>query len=110
MSQTIAFVGVGRMGANMARRLKETGFTIAAVYDTNTAAAQSLALELGSVTATDLKAVTALSDVILTVVSDDKAMKTIYGGGLMSRAKGKLFINCATVSPAIHGWVSVSDA
>ena len=105
MTEKIGFVGVGRMGANMARRLKETGFTIAAVYDTNTAAAQSLALELGSVTATDLKAVTALSDVILTVVSDDKAMKTIYGGGLMSRAKGKLFINCATVSPAIHGWV-----
>ena len=36
MSQKIGFVGVGRMGANMARRLQETGFAIAAVFDVNT--------------------------------------------------------------------------
>jgi 3-hydroxyisobutyrate dehydrogenase len=105
MNDKIGFVGVGRMGANMARRLKETGFSIAAVFDANAATAQALAQELGCVAATDLKAVTALSDVIITVVSDDKAMKAVYGGGLLSRAKGRLFINCATVSPAIHVWV-----
>jgi 3-hydroxyisobutyrate dehydrogenase len=43
--------------------------------------------------------------VIITVVTDDKAMKTVFGGGLLNRAKGKLFINCATVSPEIHVWV-----
>ena len=105
MTDKIGFVGVGRMGGNMARRLKETGFSIAAIYDVNATTAQSLAQELGGVAASDLKAVTALSDVIITVVSDDKSMKTIYGGGLLSRAKGKLFINCATVSPAVHVWV-----
>ena len=105
MNDKIGFVGVGRMGANMARRLKETGFNIAAVYDVNTDIAQALAQELGCVVASDLKAVTALSNVVITVVSDDKAMKAVYGGGLLSRAKGKLFINCATVSPAIHVWV-----
>ncbi|TAL00660.1 MAG: NAD(P)-dependent oxidoreductase [Verrucomicrobia bacterium] len=104
MTDKIGFVGVGRMGANMARRLKEAGFTIAAVHDANAAAAQLLAEELGCPAASDLRAVTALSDVIVTVVSDDKAMKAIYSGGLLSRAKGKLFINCATVSPAIHVW------
>jgi len=105
MNDKIGFVGIGRMGANMARRLKETGFGIAAVFDANATTAQTLAQELGCPAASDLKAVTALSDVIITVVSDDKAMKAIYGGGLLSRAKGKLFINCATVSPAIHVWV-----
>jgi len=105
MNDKIGFVGVGRMGANMARRLKETGFNIGPVYDVNAATAQTLAQELGCPAASDLKAVTALSDVIITVVSDDKAMKAVYGGGLLSRAKGKLFINCATVSPAIHVWV-----
>ncbi|MEY4916172.1 MAG: hypothetical protein RL616_85 [Verrucomicrobiota bacterium] len=105
MSQKIGFVGVGRMGANMARRLQECGFPIAAVYDVNAATAQSLAQELGCVAATELKAVTALSDVIITVVSDDAAMKKIFTGGLLTRAKGKVFINCATVSPAIHVWV-----
>ena len=105
MPEKIGFVGVGRMGANMARRLKECGYPIAAVYDVNTAAAQALAQELGSVAADQLKVVTALSDVIFTVVSDDKAMKKIFTAGLLSRAKGKLFINCATVTPEIHAWV-----
>jgi 3-hydroxyisobutyrate dehydrogenase len=105
MPEKIGFVGVGRMGANMARHLHETGFPIAAVYDVTPAAAQSLAQELGCIAADDLKVVTALSDVIITVVSDDKAMKQIYNGGLLTRAKGKLFINCATVTPAVHVWV-----
>ena len=105
MSQKIGFVGVGRMGANMARRLHETGFPIAAVFDANAATAQALAQELGCVAADELTTVTALSDVILTVVSDDAAMKKIFTGGLLTRAKGKIFINCATVSPAIHVWV-----
>lgn len=105
MTDKIAFIGVGRMGANMARRLKECGFPLVAVFDANTAAAQSLAQELGCTVVTDLKAVTALADVIITVVSDDRAMKKIYTGGLLTAAKGKLFINCATVTPAIHVWV-----
>ena len=44
----IAFVGVGRMGANMARRLKEQGFHVPAVYDTNRAVATELAQELAT--------------------------------------------------------------
>jgi 3-hydroxyisobutyrate dehydrogenase len=105
MSEKIGFVGVGRMGANMARRLKETGYTIAAVFDSNTATAQTLAQELACTAADDLKVVTALSDVIITVVSDDKAMKDIYTHGLLAGAKGKLFINCATITPDVHVWV-----
>jgi 3-hydroxyisobutyrate dehydrogenase len=105
MHEKIGVVGVGRMGANMARRLKECGFPIAAVYDVNLPAAQTLATELGCIAATELKGVTALADVIITVVSDDRAMKKIFTGGLLRRAKGKLFINCATVTPAIHVWV-----
>jgi 3-hydroxyisobutyrate dehydrogenase len=105
MSQKIGFVGVGRMGANMARRLQECGFAVAVVFDANAAAAQTLAAELGCLAAEDLKTVTALSDVILTVVSDDRAMKVIFTGGLLTQAKGKLFINCATITPAVHVWV-----
>ncbi len=105
MTQSIGFVGVGRMGANMARRMNECGFSVATVFDVNLAAAQTLAAELGCVAATELKQVTALSDVIITVVSDDLAMKAIVTGGLLHRAKGKTFINCATVTPAVHVWV-----
>src|SRR6185503_10996200 len=98
MAEKIGFVGVGRMGSNMARRLKESGFEVAAVYDVNTAAAQALAQELGCPAAEQLKHVTKAADVIITVVTDDKAMKSIYNGGLLSRSRGKLFINCATIT------------
>jgi len=105
MNQKIGFVGIGRMGANMARRLKECGYPVTAVFDVNTAAAQSLAAELGCIAPGELKEVTAAADVIITVVSDDRAMKAIFTGGLLHRAKGKIFINCATITPAVHVWV-----
>jgi len=45
MAERIGFVGVGRMGANMARRLREVGFPVTAVYDVRPAAALDLARE-----------------------------------------------------------------
>jgi 3-hydroxyisobutyrate dehydrogenase len=105
MAEKIGFVGVGRMGSNMARRLKESGYEISAVYDVNSAGAQTLAQELGCQAAGELKHITKLSDVIITVVTDDKAMKKIFNGGLLSRSRGKLFINCATITPEVHVWV-----
>src|SRR6266700_721752 len=105
MAEKIGFVGVGRMGSNMARRMKECDYPIAGVDDVNTAVAQSLAQELGCEACADLRQVTKLSDVIITVVTDDKAMKKIYTSGLLSRSKGKLFINCATITPSVHVWV-----
>jgi len=101
----IAFVGVGRMGANMARRLKDRQLHVTAVYDSNRKAATELAQELGAAACQDLSEVTAQSEVIFTVVSDDKAMREIFSGGgdnLLVNATGKLFINCATVSPKVH--------
>ena len=93
------------MGANMARRLKDREFHITAVYDRNRADATSLAAELGCAAAQDLSEVTAESDVIFTVVTDDNAMRQIFGGtgdNLLVNARGKLFVNCATISPQVH--------
>jgi 3-hydroxyisobutyrate dehydrogenase len=101
----IGFVGVGRMGANMARRLQHRQFHITAVYDVNRAVAAALAAELGCAACQDLSQVTAESDVIITVVPDDKAMREIFGrsgDNLLVNARGKLFINCATVSPKVQ--------
>src|SRR5438270_8492721 len=100
MAEKVGFVGVGRMGANMARRLKDCGLEIAAVYDARPEAAQAVAKELEAEACSRLARVTELSDVIITVVTDDKAMFTIFGppkkgDTLLQSAKGKLFINCA---------------
>jgi 3-hydroxyisobutyrate dehydrogenase len=101
----IAFVGVGRMGANMARRLKEQGFHVTALYDAHRPAATALAQELGSFASQSLGEVTASADVIITVVSDDRAMHEIFAApddNLLVNASGRLFINCATISPEVH--------
>ena len=101
----VGFVGVGRMGSNMARRANERGLHVTAVYDSNRKAATDLASELGSAACQDLSEVTAQSDVVVTVVSDDAAMREIFGGSsdnLLVNARGKLFVNCATISPQVH--------
>ena len=93
------------MGANMARRLKDQGFSVTAVYDRHRESATALAEELGASTPEKLAGVTAAADVIITVVTDDEAMDAIFaesGDSLLTGAGGKLFINCATISPATH--------
>lgn len=101
----IGVVGVGRMGANMARNLADKRFTISAVYDTYPRSAKALAKELNCQAVKTLAEVTAQSDVVLTVVTDDAAMRSIFstrGDSLLTKAKGTVFINCATISPATH--------
>lgn len=101
----IGFVGVGRMGANMARNLKDKGYTISCVNDVNKDAASALASELGCAHAETLAVVTAQSDIVLTVVTNDAAMESIFFGAadnLFQNATDTLFINCATLSPAMH--------
>lgn len=105
MPEKIAFVGVGRMGANMARRLKDCEYTVSAVYDVHAPSAASLAEDIGATHATRLVDVTAAADVIFTVVTDDAAQLAVFatdGDSLLTGAKGKIFVNCATISPATH--------
>jgi 3-hydroxyisobutyrate dehydrogenase len=105
MKDTIAFVGVGRMGPNMARRLKDQGYNVAAVFDSHTPLAVELGAEIGAEAAQTLSRVNELASVIITVVTDDKSMRVIFAeqdDSLLLGAKRKLFINCATVSPQVH--------
>lgn len=105
MAAKIGIVGVGRMGSNMARRLVDVGYKVSAVYDTRGKVAQELAGELKAEACRTLPQVTELADVIITVVSDDAAMKRIFaakGPSLLKNAEGKIFINCATISPRTH--------
>jgi 3-hydroxyisobutyrate dehydrogenase len=105
MNSRLAFVGVGRMGGNMARRLKDRGHPITAVYDVHAPAAAALAAELGATHATQLAAVTAAADVVFTVVTDDAAQLGVFaetGDSLLAGARGKTFVNCATLTPAVH--------
>lgn len=93
------------MGANMARRLKECDYSITAVYDSHRLLSDALSAELGCAAPATLAEVTAAADIIFTVVTNDDAMRGIFfdaGDNLLQGAQGKVFINCATVSPTVH--------
>ncbi len=100
----IGFVGLGRMGANMARRLKDCGYTVSGLYDISAETKEALASELGATACATLSDVTACSDIVFTVVTNDAAMDAIFFGddNLFTNAKDTLFINCATLSPDLH--------
>ncbi|MBV9027693.1 MAG: NAD(P)-dependent oxidoreductase [Candidatus Eremiobacteraeota bacterium] len=101
----IGIVGTGRMGANIARRLHDVGYPIAALHDASHESAAAVATETAGEAVDTLAGVTALSDIVLTVVTDDAAMYRIFaegGDSLLERAHGKIFINCATISPKVH--------
>jgi 3-hydroxyisobutyrate dehydrogenase len=105
MEENVGFVGVGRMGANMAMRLNDLGYNVSVVYDVSPDLSSAVAASVGAVSATTLAQVTAQSDIIITVVSDDAAMERIFArsqDSLLEGASGKLFVNCATVTPQIH--------
>ncbi len=105
MKEKIAFVGVGRMGGNMARRVREVGYQVTAVYDVSAEAAAEVAAEIGATVCTKLADVTAAADIIFTVVTNDEAMRGIFynsGDNLFMGAAGKIFINCATLTPQVH--------
>lgn len=101
----VGIVGTGRMGANIARRLHETGHKVVALYDARPESAAVLAAELGTSAATSLAEVARASDVVLTVVTDDASMRQIFapeGDSLLQEARGKVFLNCATITPRVH--------
>lgn len=100
----IGFVGLGRMGGNMARCLNDKGYNVSAVFDINETVSSELAAEIGSTAYNKLADVTANADIILTVVTNDKAMDAIFFGedNLFIGAEGKTFFNCATLTPSIH--------
>jgi 3-hydroxyisobutyrate dehydrogenase len=103
--QKIGIVGTGRMGSNIAKRLNDVGYSIVALYDLNPESAHATAAETGGEVTASLPRVTALADVIITVVTDDAAMYEIFTppeDSLLTNAAGKFFVNCATVSPQAH--------
>jgi 3-hydroxyisobutyrate dehydrogenase len=101
----VGIVGLGRMGANMARRLSESGVAVTALYDRDSERASELATEIKSHAAKSLTEVTSLADCILTVITDDAAMRTIFatsGDSLLRDAQDRIFLQCATLSPSLH--------
>jgi 3-hydroxyisobutyrate dehydrogenase-like beta-hydroxyacid dehydrogenase len=97
MSTTrVGFLGMGTMGAPMAKNLKKKGFEVV-VW--NRTPSRGAALEAVGVTvATTPQALTEQVDVICTCVSDAAALESVASACLEKARAGQLFIDFSTVS------------
>lgn len=82
MTQAVGFVGIGNMGAPMARRLAEAGHRLT-LYDLDRSAAGALAAAFDGVSVSDsLAALGAASDPVITMLPDSPAVRrAILGDG-----------------------------
>ncbi|MGP3534091.1 NAD(P)-dependent oxidoreductase [Microbacterium sp. RD1] len=97
MSETIAWIGLGRMGTAMVERLLAAGRDVG-VW--NRTASKADVLVAAGATRLDAVADAARYDVIVTMVSDDAALRTIHSesGLLNGPVAGRVWIDCSTVS------------
>jgi 3-hydroxyisobutyrate dehydrogenase-like beta-hydroxyacid dehydrogenase len=99
-NSVIGFIGLGAMGSRMVQRLIAAGFKVA-VFDRSREKKEAMAAH-GAAMAPNLRTLAMESDVIMSCVSNDAAVRAIYGGdnGVISSATpGSIVIEMSTVSP-----------
>jgi len=103
MSTTkIGWIGLGTMGNPMSQQLIKANYTVT-VYNRTKEKEDAIKAQ-GATTAPTPSALIQQNDVVIIMVSDDKAIKDIFYGddGLLgAKTSGKVIINMSTVSPAI---------
>jgi 3-hydroxyisobutyrate dehydrogenase len=93
--ERIGFVGLGRMGQAMAGRLLAACFPLT-VHNRTRAKADTL-LNQGAAWAETLADLVNQSDIIITILTDDRAVEQVYGGLLAGECDGKLFVEMSTI-------------
>jgi 3-hydroxyisobutyrate dehydrogenase len=95
----IAFIGLGNMGAPMARNLLKHQHEVH-VFDVSTKAVETL-VAAGAKASSSLAEAAQNVEFIITMLPSGKHVKDVYSGkeGLLAHAKaGTLFIDCSTIS------------
>ena len=99
----VGIAGTGRMGSAMAQRLMSVGHELT-VWNRTPGKTRELAAA-GAAVAASPAALAEKVDVVLTILTDDKAIAELYNGpgGLLSgKVAGKLFIEMSTVRPEVE--------
>lgn len=102
MATRIGFIGLGVMGAAMARNLLAADLEVVAWNRSPEPLAELV--ETGALAGDSPAAVAAEVDVLISIVSDDAALREVLGGpeGAIAAARpGSLVIDMSTVSPAL---------
>jgi len=98
----LGLVGLGQMGAAIARRLLQQGHPLM-VYNRSPGPAADF-IALGGVVAPDLKTLAQSVDIVFTVVSDSADVQAVVLGenGLLAGAhSGTLIVDCSTIDPQV---------
>ena len=103
----VGVIGLGAMGAPMARHLADAGL-LGMVWNRTSSKAEALAGETGVVAADKPAQLAAACNVILTCVSADQDLLDIIGQLLAGVKPGSVVIDTSTVSPATARQVAVS--
>jgi len=96
----LGWIGLGNMGNPMVRNLLKAGFEVAVFNRTKDK--ETPLIEAGATSANSPQELMENCDVVLTMLSNDAAVKEIFEGnsGLLSKEyPGKIVINMSTVSP-----------
>ncbi len=105
----IGWAGLGNMGMPMAKNIIKAGFEVSAFNRTKS---KTLELtEAGAIAVDSPKQLTKSCDVIITMLSDDEAVKQIFEGqdGLFcDGVEEKLFVDMSTVAPATSCYLSAA--
>lgn len=103
MTVNVAIAGLGRMGSAITERLLAQGHHVT-VWNRSPERAAPL-VALGAVAAPTPRALATAADVILTSLTDETAVASVYTGGeglLAGAVAGKLFIDLSTVRPHVE--------
>jgi 3-hydroxyisobutyrate dehydrogenase len=98
---SLAFLGLGTMGGGMAARLVGAGFPVA-VWNRSAERANRLR-ELGATVAASPRDAAAGADVVISMVADDEAARSVWlgpAGAVAAARHGAVLIECSTISPA----------
>ena len=98
----LGFIGLGVMGSEMVLQLLRKGHTVTGHNRTRSKAKDLI--DAGMRWGDSPRAVCAAADVIISIVTDSKAVENIFEGPdgvLAGLGPGKLFIDMSTISPAV---------
>jgi 3-hydroxyisobutyrate dehydrogenase len=94
---SVGFIGLGAMGAGMARNLHRKGL-LAAVWNRTPDKAKAFAQETGSKAVATLAELAAASDVVVVCVSADRDVLDVVGALAPALRPGAIIVDCSTIS------------
>ncbi|MBX9910809.1 MAG: NAD(P)-dependent oxidoreductase [Beijerinckiaceae bacterium] len=102
----IGFVGLGAMGAHMARHLRAAGFPVH-VFDKNPAAVGAATALGATAHASPAEVADAADAVIVCLPTPDVVRQVVLGeGGILQGSRIRIFVDCSTTGPSVAREIS----